>query len=234
MRTVGLVVPLPSLALVATAPRWPVDTARSLALLTTLASRASLPMAVCRDTTLPHISMRRPVSEHRICAALTAPAQHARRKFNKQAERVRGNAEPAMNKGSSTSNYCGSWLFLLYQSLLLFHCSFMFLLLPCCRRLSNGHGKSNKCINTSHFPKDSTVPPKDTWHFKRWFWSLISRSHPGLFLCVILVSSFYFCFGLPWGSGIPSGCTEYPWKVAFGRRSSPWVRNRHSVLCLKI
>jgi hypothetical protein len=107
-RTVGLVVPPPSLALVATAPPWLVDTARFLALLTTPASRASLQMVVCQGTTLPHILMRRPVSHHRICVAPTARAQHARHKSNKQAERVRGNVEPAMNKGSSTFDYCGS------------------------------------------------------------------------------------------------------------------------------
>lgn len=108
MRMAGLVVPLLSLASVVTALQWPADMARSLALLTTPVSRASLRMVVCRDTTLPHISMRRAVLTHRMCAATTAPAQHVHHKCNKQAERVRGSAEPAMNKGSDISNYCGS------------------------------------------------------------------------------------------------------------------------------
>ena len=56
---------------------------------------------------------------------------------------------------------------------------------------------------------------------------LSSRSHPGLFLCIILVSSFFLTFVL-----VCHGAQEYhqgfaEYQVAFGRRSLSRVRNRH-------
>jgi hypothetical protein len=97
--------------------------------------------------------------------------------------------------------------------------------LPCCRRLSNGNGKSKNVSTQTIFRK--TQPSHQKTHDTSnsdaclYFLARIQACPCASFLFLLL-----FRFWLSWVSGIPSGCAEYPWEWRFEGLVHFQVKNR--------
>lgn len=77
----------------------------------------------------------------------------------------------------------------------------------------DGKGKS-KMYQQITFQQTQTSPSKDNRHFDKWRWSVSSHPHPGLFLCIILVSSFFSTWVVMDGRNTIWVC-RIPLEVAF-------------------